>query len=157
MDINKFLVSKTFRNIALAMGLLALIFLVFRLGEAIGFRKAEFSYRFGERVYRDFSGPRPMMPFGMERPLGGLDGDEFLAGNGTVGRVLSVNSTSSSFVVGGQGGSEKVVLVTTSTAVRAPFGNTALSGLKVNDRVAVIGMPNSQGQIVARLIRIFTF
>lgn len=162
MDINKILTSKIFKFAILGAGMVAVLFLVFRVGEAVGFRKAEFSYRFGDG-YRNFLGPRPgmpfgaPMPFGMSRPFGGFDGDEFLAGNGTVGNILSVNATSSSFVVSAKDGSEKVILVSTSTIIRAHREDLNFASLKINDSVAVIGAPNDKGQITAKLIRIFNF
>ena len=48
MDFNKFFQSKPFK--ILAVGILALIvlLLVFKAGEFVGYRKARFSYKWGE-------------------------------------------------------------------------------------------------------------
>lgn len=73
--------------------------------------------------------------------------------NGVFGRVLSVTSTN--LIIDGQDNFEQNVLVTSSTAIRTEQGTATLKDIQPNMEVSVFGAPNAQGQIEARLIRLF--
>lgn len=140
---------KLFRTVILGIGLLLIIFLAFGAGVFVGYRKAKFSYAWGENYDRNFGGPHHGI-FGIihERGLGG----GFMNAHGTSGSVLSV--ASSTLTVSGRDGAEKIILVSSSTAIRAGSSNLSIADLKINDSVVVVGSPNNQGQIEARLIRV---
>ena len=50
---------------------------------------------------------------------------------------------------------EKTVLVSEKTAITAHRKSLKVSDLKVDDQAVIIGAPNEQGQIEAKLIRLF--
>ena len=58
MDFNKFFRSKTFKMVLLAIAALVVLLFVFKTGVFVGYRKAEYSYRWGENYHRNFAGPR---------------------------------------------------------------------------------------------------
>ena len=57
MDINKFFHSKIFKFLVFGIAGLIVILLVFKVGTLIGFRKANFSYKWGENYHQNFAGP----------------------------------------------------------------------------------------------------
>ncbi len=144
--IKQFVQSRVFRWAMGGVGVLIVFLLVFKAGEFVGFRKAGFSYRWGENYYRGMVGPREgVMPRGFEPR-------DFMMGHGTFGSVISVSS--SSLVIKGNDGAERVVLITQKTEIRRFRDTIVPDDLKLNDRVTIIGAPNDAGQIEARLIRV---
>lgn len=145
MDIKSFLQSKTFKRILWVIGIVAVLLIVFKAGEFVGFRKAAFSYRWGENYYRSFMGPKRGFPM----DLGGRD---FLMGHGTDGSIIKI--ASSTLVIQSREGIEKVILLAKNTVVRRFRDTISINDLKVNDNVIVIGSPNDAGQIEARFVRV---
>lgn len=124
------------------------IILIFGAGVKVGTLKARYSYRWADNYHTNFAGPR-----------GGFLGDwrkfpagDFIGGHGVFGEIIELND--SGFVVKGRGDIEKVVVTTGDTVVKKGR-ETAEDGFKVGDRVTIIGSPNEEGQIEAKLIRIF--
>ncbi len=58
MDYNKLFQSKEFKTVLWIIGGMAIFLVVFKLGTLVGFRKANFSYRWGENYHENFAGPR---------------------------------------------------------------------------------------------------
>src|SRR6266568_2663891 len=87
-----FFSSQAMKRVILVLGIALILLLVFKAGEFVGFHKAGFSYRLGERYYRGFELERGGGPL----PFGFSD-DDFVSGHGTQGVISSV--ASSSFVV----------------------------------------------------------
>lgn len=137
--------SKWFHRILIGIGVFIAALLVFQLGQFVGFRRANFSYRHGEMFYRGFSNRG-------ERPMDSFFGRDFLMGNGIVGRVLQVST--SSLVVMEQNGVERVVLVTPETLLRSFREAFLLSDLKEGDMLTIIGTSGTDGEVTAKLIRI---
>ncbi len=112
----------------------------------MGFRKAEFSYRWGENYHRNFGGPR-----------GGFFGDffdkDFTEAHGTFGKIIKIDLPI--FLIQGNNGVEKVIFVKGDTAIRHLHDTFTKNDLKIDDSVVVIGSPNNSGQIEARFIRLF--
>lgn len=146
-------IKKIFRSDVLKwiiVGLFGVMVLggVFGAGVKVGEWKARHSYRFAENYHKNFGGPR-----------GGFFGDwrrfphgEFMESHGTFGEIIQLDE--SGFVV--QGRDDMEVVVATSTATIIKNGRETVSdGLKVGDRVVIIGAPDEQGKIEAKLIRIF--
>ncbi len=73
--------------------------------------------------------------------------------NGVFGRILSATGTN--FMIEGQDQFEQNVLITSSTVLRVDRGTASLGDLRPDREVGVFGLPNEQGQIEARLIRLF--
>ncbi|MBI5220965.1 MAG: hypothetical protein HY978_04005 [Candidatus Liptonbacteria bacterium] len=145
MDIRETFQSKKFRSFLRVVGAVAVLLVVFEVGQWAGARKAAFSYRWGERYYRGLAGPRGNL-------LPGLDRGDFLSGHGTSGLVIKVSS--STLLVQDLEGVEKVIRLTSKTVVRRLRENLSVGDLKTDDRVAVIGSPTDDGEIEARLIRL---
>ena len=128
------------------------IVLIFGAGMFVGGMKARFSYRWAESYHKNFAGPR-----------GGFLGDwrkfvpfpgEFIEGHGTFGEIIKIND--SDLIVKGQGDVEKVIIITKDTTIEKGREKIKKEELKVGDRVVIIGSPNEQGQIEAKLIRVFS-
>lgn len=127
-----------------------IIVLVFGTGMFVGQMKARFSYRWAESYHKNFAGPQ-----------GGFFGDwrtlpppgDFIEGHGTFGEIIKIND--SDLIVKGQGDVEKVILITKDTTIERGRDTLKKEELKVGDSIVIIGSPNEQGQIEAKLIRIF--
>jgi len=148
-DLKKLSESKSLRQVILALAIVAGIFLVFATGVAVGYHKASFSYSWGENYHRNFGGPREGFFFTMRAPFGPND---FANSHGTFGTIANI--TLPTFIVQGERDVEKAVLVRGDTAIRRFMEQATSSDLKVGDRVVVIGEPNAEGRIVAKLIRV---
>ncbi len=151
MSIKQWVASMTLKRALWILGGIAIVLGVFKAGEFVGFGKAEYSYRWGASYYRGFMGPRGGFdgPGGM---MGGRFGGNYLLGHGLSGTVLSV--ASSTFVMQDRDGAEKVVAVSSSTAVRMYHGVFPYEELSPGMFVMVIGAPNDAGVVDARLVRV---
>ena len=145
IDFNKISQSKMFKAIIICIAGLIILLLGFMAGMTVGFRKAGFSYRWGENYYRSFSGPRPEFPMNMA-------GRDFLMGHGVLGSIIKI--ASSTLVIQGSDNVENVILVGKDTKIMRFREVISINDLKVNDNVVVIGSPNDNGQIEAKLIRV---
>lgn len=145
MDPNKIFQSKAFKIILWALGVFILVAVSFGAGMFVGFKKAGFSYKWGENYHRNFGGPK-----------GGFAGDfmgrDLMNANGVVGQIIKIDGQT--LVIKGQDNVEKIILLKADSVLRE-FMNTISQGdLKAGDFVVVIGEPNDQGQIEAKFIRI---
>ncbi|MFZ5391482.1 MAG: hypothetical protein ACOZAJ_04390 [Patescibacteria group bacterium] len=152
MDWNKFFSAKVFKTVSYAVACLVLLLAVFTLGTYVGYRKANFSYKWGDNYHRNFAGPRggfmmdkpfPKPPFGPE---------EFMEGSGVFGQVIKVDSNQ--LVIRGRGDLEKIVVLDSDTVIKKFQQTISLSDIQIDDQVVIIGQPNNQGQIQAKLIRV---
>lgn len=125
-----------------------LVILAFGAGVKVGTSKAKFSYRWAESYHKNFGGPRGGFVDDWRRfPAG-----DFISGHGAFGEIIEIND--SGFVVRGRENVEKVVITNEETTI-TKGRETIKNGLKVGDRVVVIGSPNEEGKIEAKLIRVF--
>lgn len=145
MDIKEYIRSQSFRGVLAGIGIAIVILMIFQAGVFIGYRKASFAYRFGDNYYRAFD-RRPPSPFGV--PMSG----EFGTTHGAAGQVMSVSLPT--FVVAGPDSIEKTVLVGTSTLVRKLDAELKPEDIQTGDFLVVIGEPNDEAQVQAKLIRI---
>ena len=146
MTLKKLLESKRFVITLCVLGSFLIAALIFQAGVIVGFHKASFGYRWGENYHRNFGGP--------ENGFMMRQGDGMMqAPHGAFGEVISVNQPS--FILEGADKVEKNILTTKDTEIRKQNTSIQLSDIKTADRVVVIGEPNDQGQIIARLIRVF--
>lgn len=132
------------------VGLLSfvVVILIFSVGMHVGGSRAKYSYRWAESYHTNFAGPRSGF-FGNWRafPRG-----DFISGHGAFGSIIELNDTG--FVIQGRGDVEKVIIITSDTIIKQGR-ETIEDGLKVGGKVTIIGSPNDEGQIEAKLIRIF--
>ena len=143
--------SKLIQGILIGIVVVIAFLFVFALGVTVGTHKAQFQGNFGEKFERNFRGPGMM---GDRGGLFGFDNDLDLGPNshGAVGKILTLDA--SKIVVSGPDNLEIIVLIKSDTLVREFMEEKKLQDLKVGDFVVVIGSPNAQGEIEAKLIRI---
>jgi hypothetical protein len=144
-NLKEFTQSKMFQKVLIGVGIAIIALLIFQAGIFVGYRKASFSYRFGDNYYRVFG------EHGQKLFKGSIRGG-FIEANGAVGKIVSINLPT--FVVVGTDNVEKVILIRENTRVRYLDGTATSSDLKVDDSIVVFGRPNENSQIEARLIRI---
>jgi hypothetical protein len=128
----------------------ALIVLIFGAGMFVGGMKAKFSYKWAESYHKNFAGPKTGF-LGNWQKMQSMPGD-FIEGHGVFGEIIEIQDTG--FIVKGRGDIEKIVIISDETIInKGPEKIT--NEIKIGDRVTIIGTPNEQGQIEAKLIRIF--
>lgn len=157
-----FLRSKIFKVLLIAMSIAVLLLLSFKAGEFVGYKKARFSYRWAENYHQNFGGPQnglmrgPMgrfIPPHMAGVMRDIEGKDYMNAHGVSGAILKINDNI--IVIQGQDGIEKTILASNSTIIKKYRETTAFGDLKITDTIVVIGSPNDNGQIEAKLIRIF--
>lgn len=126
------------------------LILVFGAGVKVGTIKAKYSYRWAENYHRNFGGPR-----------GGFFGDlksfpqgEFINAHGVFGSIIKIEGNTI-ITKAKDDDVEKTVLVSDSTIIQKGRERVKLPDLKVDEDIVVIGSPNEEGQIEAKLIRVF--
>ena len=142
------LASNKVRAILWILGGLIALFVAFGLGISVGYDRAGFAAGFDNNYYRNFYGAPPRGPIGMMAPMMPV------AIHGVVGTVIDVGTSTIS--VRDQDNNEQSVAIFPETIIRSDGSNVAIGNVMVDDRIAVIGEPNGQGQIEARFIRIFS-
>ena len=145
MDYNKILQSKKIKIILGGIGAIIALLLVFAAGTMVGFKKANFSFRWAENYHQNFGGPRGGF-------FGQINGRDFINAHGVFGQIIKIDG--STLIINGRDNTEKIVLIKNDTVINGPQNNLKLADLKVNDYIVVIGDPNNAGQIEARLIRL---
>ena len=139
--------SKKMRAVLYTLGLAILGLGIFQAGVMVGYRKAAFSYNWGNSYYRTFG----------ERGGGFSHGPQmmgnFLNAHGATGRIVKI--TLPTFIIeGGEDHVEKEILVKDNTIIRRFRDTLTSSDLKIDDFVVIIGSPNDTSQIEAKLIRL---
>ncbi len=118
--------------------------IIFGAGIYIGHKATAFSYQWGANYAREFGGPRS--------PFGGEIDDAPSMPHGAFGAVIGVNFPS--FAIKGPHEAEKIILIGTSTLIRALRAEASTTDIHVGSAVIVIGEPDDHGRINATLIRI---
>jgi hypothetical protein len=157
MDFNKLFQQKTFKTGIIIICAIIVLLLVFKVGVVVGYKKAQFSYRWGENYHRNFAGPRGGFLGDFRR--GFLDRD-YINAHGVFGSIIKIDSSTdvgraATIIVESGDNVEKNVLISDKTIITNRREAIKASDLKVDDRVVIIGSPNEQGQIEARFIRVF--
>lgn len=145
MDIKKLFQSKAFQITAWSLAGLAILLLVFSAGMMVGFKKADFSFRWGENYHRNFGGPQGGF-------MDDFRGADFMDAHGTAGQILKIDGNT--LVIKGIDNVEKIVNVNENSTMRRNREDVTTSGLKIGDSVIVIGQPNEKGQIDAQFVRL---
>lgn len=154
MSEEKYNIKKYFQNrdvlkwIIVALVCFVLIVLAFGAGVKVGVSKARFSYRWTESYHKNFGGPRGGFVDDWRR----FPARDFLSAHGSFGEIIDIQDRE--FVVRGRENVEKVILTTDETII-TKGRETLKDGLKVGDQVVVIGSPDEEGKIEAKLIRVF--
>lgn len=145
MNFNKIFQSKTFQYTLWGIGVLIVMFFIFKAGMIVGFKKADFSYKWGENYHRNFGGPRGGF-------LKNFSGKDLIDGHGTFGKIIKIEK--SLLTIKGPNDIEKAVKISEKTIIKHFMDNIKPTDLKTDDLVVVIGKPNNTGQIEAELIRL---
>ncbi|MEI7741707.1 MAG: hypothetical protein WCJ29_04330 [bacterium] len=157
METKNILQSKTVIAVVVVLIAIGLLGGCFMIGQMVGFRKAGFSRDWGDNYQRNFGGPRGGFGtgFGMMGGRGGwmMGERDLINGHGTAGQILKIDA--SVLVVKGVNDAEKTFTMTDKTTILRGVDAIKFSDLKVNDRVMIIGAPSADGQIEAKLIRVF--
>ena len=82
----------------------------------------------------------------------GFPAGDFIGGHGAFGEIIELSGNG--FVVKGRGDVEKIIIISEETVIKIG-SETVEDGLQIGDRVVIIGSPNEDGQIEAKLIRVF--
>ena len=145
----KFMKSKTAVTVIAALFILAVLIVTFNLGVFIGYKKARFSYAWGENYHMNFAGPKGGFLKGFERDLLGRD---FIESHGVFGSIIEIKD--SELIIKGKDNIEKIVVVNNQTDIRRFHDNIELKNLSIDEMVVVIGEPNDEGKIKAKFIRV---
>lgn len=145
-DNKKLISAKIIRTALIIFGGLIMAMVIFWSGMMVGFRKASFSYQWGGNYHNIFEGgPERRMPPDFR-------GKVFMDANSAFGLVIGVNS--STLIIKGDDDIEKSIFITNQTVIRRGPETIGAGDIKSDDRVVVLGIPSSTGQIEARLIRL---
>ena len=135
--------SKVAFRVLVGIGIIIVAMLIFSAGISVGFHKASFGRAWGENYERNF-GMRP------DRPMFGED--NFPNANGAIGKIIKI--TLPNIIVQDKDNTEKVIVIKDDTKIQKMMSAVKGSDLAIDDFVIIIGSPNDQGQIEAKLIRI---
>ena len=147
---NKKINQDVLKWIIIGLAGFVMIVLIFSVGMFVGGMKARFSYQWAESYHKNFAGPKSGF-FGDWRML--PPPSDFIESRGTFGEIIKIND--SDFVIKGQSDVEKVILITEGTIIQKGRDTIKKEELKVGDQIVIIGSPNEEGQIEAKLIRVF--
>ena len=144
--------SKNLRRILWGVGIAIAVLLIFQAGMFVGYRKASFSYRWGDNYYRAFGGHR-----GGERMMGGrmmdsFRGKDFTNSSGAIGRIVSINLPV--LTIENRDSIEKIILIADDTSIKRFRETINVADLKIGDLVVAIGAPNDSAQVEAEIVRI---
>lgn len=143
-EIKKALDSKALARLLKIIVIVIAIILIFYAGIMVGFNRASFERNWGEHYNENF---------GMGH-RGGLIGDmdNFPNAHGAIGRVLKIELPN--IIVEDRDNTEKAISIAADTQIQEGPSTLTSADLKVDDFVVVIGAPNTEGVIEAKLIRI---
>ena len=144
--------SKVSFRILCLIGVFIVALLIFVAGVTVGYHKASFGRAWGEHYYENFG-------LG-DRHFGGGDTimnrigmmNYFPTGHGATGKIIKIEAPK--LIMQDKDNTEKIIIIKTDTRIREGRNNVIINDLKINDFVVIIGTPNEQGQIEAKLIRV---
>lgn len=151
MTINDFFKSKTFKGALYGVGTLIILMMVFQAGAFVGFKKAEFTFGWGNNYYKNFAGPRAGMMPG-EEMMRGFEGRDLMNGHGVVGSIIKIDAQN--IIIKGQDNLEKIIVTDDKTQIMNMRDSIKITDLKQDDNLVIIGSPDESGQITAKLIRV---
>ena len=137
--------SKTVHIFLIIICVFIAVLAIFQAGIFVGFRKAQFSSGLGNNYYRVFSHPPRNF-------AGEFFFNDATGGSGAVGNIVKINLPT--FLVSTPDNIEKVIRIGSSTIIHRFRGTIMPSELSPGDYVIVLGSPNNQAEIEAKLIRL---
>jgi len=122
-----------------------LILLLVQIGIIIGFKKAQFSYKWGDNYHQNFAGPkRGFLPE--------YDSRDFMDAHGTSGRVIKTDGNF--IIINGRDNVEKIIKLNADTIIQLFKNPMPINQLMPGMEIVVIGEPNDLGQIEAKFVRV---
>lgn len=147
MQIKKFFLSRAFNLTTWIVAFMIIMFFVFSAGVHIGIKKATNSYeRRGRPAYN-------MPPNKMGSPSQFMERGELGDTHGAVGKIMKIEGNV--LTVQDKNNEERTITIDSDTEIREFKEKLSFSDLVAGDVIAVFGETNSEGQIVAKLVRIF--
>lgn len=143
--------SKILKWTIVGLAVFTAAILIFGAGMIVGGAKARFSYRWAENYHRNFAGPKIGFMKNWQRPIAAPE--EFIGSRGAFGEIVQINE--SGFVIKGKNNAEKLVIMGEKTVIQDGRKEISKNDLETGDFAVIIGQPNKNGQIEAKLIRIF--
>ena len=143
----EFFRSKLFAGIIAGVCIMLFVLCIFEAGVVVGYHEASFSSRWGQNYGRNFGGSEMMPGFpDMHGPNS----------NGTMGKIISVSTVASTttIVVSDPQKPEEKIVINTDTIIRDHENTIPASSLSAGSYVVVLGAPDDQGEIQAKLIRV---
>ncbi len=136
--------SKRFKVAVFIIAEILILLVIFQAGIFLGYRKASFYNRIGERYFSEINGRGMMM---------GIRNDSFSNTHGAIGQIIQIKLPI--ITVLDRDGLEKAVTISSSTAIKNMNVDIKKEDLKINDYVVIFGSDLDDNSIVdARLIRI---
>jgi hypothetical protein len=160
MNIQETMQSKKFKIAALVVGVVIIALVSFSSGVLVGFRKARFSFKFGENYERNFvggplAGPKGGMMGGRgpRDMMNRIEGRGFRNAHGIAGAIISV--ADNKIVIKDRDGQENTISVSDKTLIKRGQDTISVNDLKNDEQIVVMGRPGESGTINADLIRVF--
>jgi hypothetical protein len=148
--LKNFFKSENFKIIIYIFGVLGVVILIFQAGMSVGFKKASFERNWENNYERNFGSPHrnPKMELGGYGDFGNLPN-----ANGAIGRIIKTELPNV-IVMDDKDMIEKVIIIDENTKIIKMREELVKEDLKIDDFIIVIGNPNEEGQIQAKLIRL---
>jgi len=143
-EIRKVLDSKALTRILKAVVIFIVVILIFYAGFIVGFHKASFERDWGEHYNENFGMGH------MGGPIGEMD--DFPNAHGAIGKIIKIELPN--IIVEDKDNTEKAILIGNDTQIQQGNMTLAPTDLKIDDFAVVIGAPDPQGVIEAKLVRI---
>ena len=147
-SIKKFFKKDVLRRVIVGLAGFVVILLVFGAGVEVGTMKARYSYRWAENYHQNFAGPKD----GFFSEWRNFPRGEFINPHGVFGSIIKIDGNI--VITKSKDDVEKTVLVSENTLIQKGRETIKSSDLNVEENIIVIGSPNEQGQIEAKLIRV---
>lgn len=145
----KFIRDSILKWIIIGLLIIMIALVIFGLGVFVGEKKAKFSYRWAEQYHKNFAGPSMGFFDDWRRfPRG-----RFMEAHGNFGEIIEIKENE--LVIKKDDDLEKVILINNQTIIQKGKQELKKEDLKVGNWIVVIGSPNEEGKIEAKLIRVF--
>lgn len=147
-EVRKIRESKILMGVLYGIGGFLIVIIIFAAGVNVGFRKASFVENWSEHYNENFGMGRNDMFGGKEMPMMGFSPNA----HGAIGKIIKIELPN--VIVEDKYNTEKVILLKDDTQIEKASDQIKTSDLKLDDFVVIIGTPDEQGVIEAKLIRV---
>jgi hypothetical protein len=148
-SLKEFFRSKVFAGILAGVGITLIAVFLFEAGVTVGYHEATFSERWGANYGKNFGVSNDAMH-------GALPDGNLPTPDGTLGKILSISPASgtSTMIIASAQKPEQKVLIDADTIIRSHEDTLTAASLTVGESVVVLGTPDEQGEIEAKLVRV---